>query len=346
MPRLDATSARAPARNSRGFTLVELLVVIAIVGVLVALLLPAIQAARESARRSQCSNNLHQIGVGMINFHDSKKHFPPGQWKPAGVQERGALAWSAWFLPYIEEQSLYDLMDFKRDMRQPPNWKADLTGPVNTIISTYICPSTARHQSHRDDQHRLIDFNNNGIYDSSGEGMACIDYMGISGPHFDLINPVTGMAYGDNRGILLNLASGPLCWGSTPDCYSKTIPIKKITDGTSHTIVVGECSGRGVEDNNGDLPGADTGKLDGAWASYNNLGRIQLNVESHGHSAINPPPEVNWREEEFFSDHPGGALVLMCDGSVHFLREETHYRVYYALCSRDGEEVIDGGWDE
>lgn len=344
MHRLDAGCARLRPRHVRGFTLVELLVVIAIIGVLVALLLPAIQAARESARRAQCSNNLHQIGVGMINFHDSKKHFPPGQWKPAGVPTGGALAWCAWFLPYIEEQNLHDQMDFKKDMRVPPNWRADLSGPVNTLVPTYLCPSTARHQSHRDDNGRLIDFNRNGIFDTSGEGMACIDYMGISGPHTDVINPAKGKEYGDNRGILLNLSSGPLCWGAIPECFSKTISMRNVTDGTSRTIVVGECSGRGVEDSNGDRTGADTGKLDGAWASYNNLGRIQYNVESHGFSAINPPPEINWREEELFSDHPGGVHVLMCDGSVHFLGDDTHYRVYYALCSRDGEETIDGDY--
>lgn len=344
MDRLDASSARLRPRRGGGFTLVELLVVIAIIGVLVALLLPAIQAARESARRSQCANNLHQIGVGMINFHDSKKHFPPGQWKPAGVPTSGALAWSAWFLPYIEEQNLHDLMDFKKDMRVPPNWQADLSGPVNTLIPTYLCPSTARHQTHRDNEGRLIDFNGNNIFDTLGEGMACIDYMGISGPQPEVINAARGEDYGDNRGILLNLASGPLCWGTIPDCYSKTISIRNITDGTSRTIIIGECSGRGVEDSNGDKPGADTSKLDGAWASYNNLGRIELNVEANGYSAINPPPEINWREEEFFSDHPGGVHILMCDGSVHFLTEDTHYHVYYAICSRDGEEVTGGDY--
>ena len=83
MRRLSASGQGRSRR--RAFTLVELLVVIAIIGVLVALLLPAIQSARESARRTQCSNNLHQIGVGMMNFENSKKSFPPGEWKPAGA---------------------------------------------------------------------------------------------------------------------------------------------------------------------------------------------------------------------------------------------------------------------
>jgi len=344
MARSDAPALRSRAMRAGGFTLVELLVVIAIIGVLVALLLPAIQAARESARRTQCSNNLHQIGIGLINFHDSKKHFPPGQWKPIGVPEKGALAWSAWFLPYIEEQNLHDLLDFEKDMRVEPNWSPKLDGPVNTIVSTYLCPSTARHQSHRDDEGRLIDLDNDGFNSGSGDGMACIDYIGISGPHPDVINPMTTKAYEDNRGVLLNLSSGPLCWGASIECFSKTISMRQITDGTSRTMVIGESSGRGVEDANGDLPGANTKKLDGAWASYNNLARIELNVDDDGISAINPPPEVNWNEEELFSDHPGGVHVLMCDGSVHFLNNETHYSIYYAMCSRDGNEINDTGF--
>jgi prepilin-type N-terminal cleavage/methylation domain-containing protein len=93
----------AGGRKRPAFTLVELLVVIAIIGVLVALLLPAIQAAREAARRTQCVNNLKQIGLGMLNFEKVRRTFPPGEFKPAGVNANGALAWSVWFLPYIEE---------------------------------------------------------------------------------------------------------------------------------------------------------------------------------------------------------------------------------------------------
>src|SRR5262245_1430811 len=97
----------------RGFTLVELLVVIAIIGVLVGLLLPAVQAARESSRRSQCSQNLHQLGVGMMNFEGVKHNLPPGEWKPVGVPTKAALGWSTWFLPYIEETPLFNSMNIK-----------------------------------------------------------------------------------------------------------------------------------------------------------------------------------------------------------------------------------------
>jgi prepilin-type processing-associated H-X9-DG protein len=151
------------------------------------------------------------------------------------------------------------------------------------------------------------------------------------------------MPYGDNRGVLLNLSSGPSCGGTPYECFAKTIAMRNITDGTSHTIVVAECSGRGVADTNGDLPGGqDFNDLDGAWASSSNVGKIKLYIDDPVNklSAINPPPAINWKEEEIFSDHPGGAHVLMCDGSVHFLSDDTHYRIYFALCSRNGDEVI------
>jgi len=334
------------AGRPAGFTLVELLVVIAIIGVLVALLLPAIQSARESARRTQCTNNLKQIGLGMQNFENSKKHFPPGEHKPAGVPVNGALAWPSWFLPFIEESSLHARINFKSDMRSPPNWQPDLTGPVNAAIPVYLCPSMGRHQTERGDDGRLKDFNGDGMYTAgSGEGMGAIDYIGVSGPGQNVINQVTGKTYGDNRGMLLNLDSGGLCFGTAPECKAKAIQARHVVDGLSHTVIVAECSGRGVADSNGDKPGGQSWKdLDGAWASASNVGKIKLNVDNDKVSAINPPPEINWAEEEFFSDHPGGVNILMCDGAVRFLNDETHYRIYYALCSRNGEETVGDQW--
>ena len=343
---MDSTSGDRRARERRGFTLVELLVVIAIVGVLVALLLPAIQAARESARRTQCTNNLKQIGLGMINHEISKKTFPPGEFKPKGVPVNGGLAWSCWFLPYLEEAALHSQLNFKVDMRSVPNWQADLSGPVNRVIPVYLCPSMARHQALRTVEGRLGDFNNNGIFEpDSGEGMAAIDYVGIEGPGTNVLNPAEGNAKYDNgRGMLLDKDTGGLCRGTAYECAAKAITIRNVTDGTSKTMMVAECSGRGAADPDGDGPLNNINELDGAWASKNNIAKIKLNVDDGVYkvSAINPPAATNWAEEEMFSDHPGGVNILMVDGSVHFLSEETHYTIYYALCSRNGNEVIPG----
>ena len=337
MRRLDARRA-GTLWHRPGFTLVELLVVIAIVGVLVALLLPAIQAARESARRSQCQNNLRQIGIGITNFVDAKKHFPPGEWKPKGVLPSGGMGWSAWFLPFIEEKAIYDLLDLKTDLRLKPNWQPDLSGPVNQVISVYLCPSMATHQADRE-QTRLGVFTRDGVYtEGHGDGMGAIDYIGCGGPGSNVLNTLTGTSYGDNRGMLLRLNSGPPCLSSAQECSAKTVRLQQVTDGLSHTMIVAECSGRGWSDSYGSRNKND---LDGAWASKSNTGRVKLDPSKAPYvSAINPPPEVNWKEEEMFSDHPGGVNILMCDSSVHFLREDTSARVYFALASRNGEETI------
>ncbi len=126
------------SRPRRGFTLVELLVVIAIIGSLVALLLPAVQAAREAARRTHCLNNLHQIGVGLHLYHDTYKAFPPGgiEWRPFGNTTKRQLAWSAFLLPYIEQQALYAQLDLST-----PFDSAENAAGAATILSIYLCPS-------------------------------------------------------------------------------------------------------------------------------------------------------------------------------------------------------------
>ncbi|MBX3424546.1 MAG: DUF1559 domain-containing protein [Pirellulales bacterium] len=341
----------------RGFTLVELLVVIAIIGVLIALLLPAIQAAREAARRSQCVNNMKQIGLGFLNYESTRRHFPPGVHKPAGVKsDKGALSWTVWHLPYIEQQAVYDRIDFKFDVREAPNNMLDQTGPTNAIINTYLCPSTARRQQFRGEDNRIY-----GLSPSPGDGMACIDYMGIRGPDWDVINPVSGVSYGTegsnglsslklDRGVLQYLESGGLCLFPHQSCSSAKVSFREITDGSSNTMIVAESTGKGTEEEFG---GADKpnrikkDELSGAWASPKNLSRIQIDptrpIAGQRYSAINPPENIQFSYEEMFSDHPGGVNALMCDGSVHFLSNDTDHYVYYALSSRDGGEIIDAG---
>src|SRR5262245_59271139 len=141
MSSLDCKSLTQEARRLRpapcaprpAFTLIELLVVIVIIGILMGLLLPAIQSAREAARRMQCANNLKQIGLGMQNYVSARKHFPPGQYQPKGAPE--PFAWTAFFLPSIEEKAIDAQMDRTLDLRKPPNWQADLAGPTNAIIN-------------------------------------------------------------------------------------------------------------------------------------------------------------------------------------------------------------------
>ena len=127
-----------PARDG-GFSLIELLVVIAIIGVLVALLLPAVQAAREAARRSQCLNNLRQIGIAFHGYHDSHRTFAPGGWLRGSTPALRWIAWSALLLPHAEQAPLYQSLN----LDLPYNAPANRTGAA-TVLSVYLCPSSLR----------------------------------------------------------------------------------------------------------------------------------------------------------------------------------------------------------
>ncbi len=123
------------SKKTRGFTLVELLVVIAIIGILVALLLPAIQSAREAARRTQCSNNMKQISLGLNNYHDTYRTFPPGAWNEANRGNR--LAWTVFILPFIEQQTVYQEFNFEHT-----NYTTTVNlAPGIILVPTYHCPS-------------------------------------------------------------------------------------------------------------------------------------------------------------------------------------------------------------
>jgi prepilin-type N-terminal cleavage/methylation domain-containing protein/prepilin-type processing-associated H-X9-DG protein len=145
-------------RRPAGFSLVELLVVITIIGMLVALLLPAVQAAREAARRATCLNNLHQIGLGLQNYHSVHASFPPGCIQPAFMISNGRqFAWSALLLPYIEQQPLSTAIDFSQ-----PCYAAVNAAPAAVVLSMYVCPSNARSSAWV-------------------EGRAATDYSGLYG---------------------------------------------------------------------------------------------------------------------------------------------------------------------
>jgi prepilin-type N-terminal cleavage/methylation domain-containing protein/prepilin-type processing-associated H-X9-DG protein len=127
-----------------GFSLVELLVSIAVIGLLIALLLPAIQATREAARRMGCLNNLRQIGIGMHSYHDANRHFPPGAIEMRSLTtlsrfKARQIAWSALLLPYVEQKGVYSLLD----MTKPFDNAANAKGAAN-VVSIYLCPSVPR----------------------------------------------------------------------------------------------------------------------------------------------------------------------------------------------------------
>lgn len=306
-------------RNGKNaFTLVELLTVIAIIGVLVALILPAVQAARESSRRTQCANNLKQLSIGLLNFEATNKKFPAGQRWSGPRKDPGtyAMAWSAILLPFIEQQAIADQLDFKVPFTDPKNMPAS-----SQVISVYLCPSTSLIEEHRTTDARLMN-----MAPLAGDGLACSDYLGISGPDKDAKNPASKEVYGRQRGILIGTKGLPN--GDKLE-DPPTIKASDVTDGLSNTVWLTECTGRGagIKDDVID-------SVHGAWASGNNVTHIDKKIND----AKTPKA---WYEERIFCEHPGGAHFAMCDGSVHFMSDDTGEKLIRSLCSRNGDEPID-----
>lgn len=310
--------AKANGRRS-AFTLVELLVVIAIIGVLLAILLPAISAARESSRRAQCQNNLRQLGLGLTSYESAKKKWPAGKkWSgPPDAPTSFAMAWSSFLLPYLEEDSLNARIDFKRPFTDPKNLPA-----TTQIIPIYLCPSTSDFE-----EHRTLDGHLTNLGGLPGEGLACIDYLGVSGPDKDAKHPTTKEPYGRQRGVLIGTKGLPL---EAELIEPPPITSAKIEDGLSKTMCITECAGRGVS-----MDGDQIDALHGAWASGNNVTHIDDGVNDQ------KTPKA-WYEERIHSDHPDGANIVMCDASVHFLSNDTEKAVLRWISTRDGHEDLPG----
>jgi prepilin-type N-terminal cleavage/methylation domain-containing protein/prepilin-type processing-associated H-X9-DG protein len=304
-----------------GFTLVELLVVIAIIGVLIALILPAVQAAREASRRTECQDHLRQVGVAIQNFIGNHGKFPAGKKYsgPRTLPTTQSLAWSCFLLDYLEQGNTFKKVDFSLRLDDPANLPA--TGQV---IEVYLCPSTARIEEHRGEDDRLVPL----PFGRAGGGMGCIDYLGVSGPDKDAEPPGATEEYGRQRGVLVGTKG---LENEDTVIEPPAIRVEQVTDGLSNTVCVVECTGRGIEF---DAEDSKIKSLNGAWASGSNVSHINKGVNQV------PPPDA-WYNEAIFSDHPGGAHFLMCDGSVHFVPDDIEKSLVMSLCSRDGEEVLE-----
>lgn len=300
------------SRFSRGFTLIELLVVIAVIAVLVALLAPAVQQAREAARRSQCRNNLKQIGLAMHLYHDTQGCFPP-----CGIflSVRPDQAWHSLFtviLPYLDQQNLYS--QFQIDL--PIAW--NLPAPISPLniralmadVPTYLCPSAPGGRA---------DYGAAGLFPVPPGLLVAgrTDYAAVNGvdPNFaDLIG--SGNA-GGRTGLLQ---------------FNAARRIRDCVDGTSSTAVIWEDAARPQLWQLGrPVPGQFSSGP--AWADMQSTFVINGSDAdgSGGRCAINCS-----NDNAVYSFHTGGAQLLLADGSVQFLSERTSHFVIAALVSCGG----------
>lgn len=313
---VSSASTRAHARF--GFTLVELLVVIAIIGILVGMLLPAVQAVREAARRTGCQNNLRQIGLALLNYESAQNHFPPGQtWTATRDQNpnRIGYSWLAQVLSFLDAGNIESGLDKRLAPDATVNQMA-----ISAPLAVALCPSTSNIDKDRDSRGFINNFSFSGqvVFD-----LGCTDYLGISGPKGDdndVLN-FNGNQFERNQGMLLSTKDED---GEQDGMTSEAVKISMVTDGTSNTLFVSECTGRGVSG----------GDPHGAWVSAKNISSVDkgINEESAGESR---------KQEQIYSDHSGGSNALFVDGSVHFLTAEMQRFQVFWISSRNGSEVID-----
>jgi prepilin-type N-terminal cleavage/methylation domain-containing protein len=301
------------ARNA--FTLVELLVVIAIIGILVALLLPAVQAAREAARRTSCHNNLKQVGLGLHMYHDTNKRLPagwiaevPGTRQPHWFGEPG-WGWCSRILPFMEQTSVYNSeIHFELPITDPMN-----TAARETKIQIFRCPSD--------------------IGDDTFVLPAGDHYLGSAGGY----TPVR-LATGNYVGVFGIADYHDVCEPDSPEynhcdglgtfILERGLRLADITDGTSNTLVAGERSSK--------------------WAPSTWVGMVTGG--DHAPARITGvglfPPNSELEEEHythnFSSFHPQGTNFVLGDGSVRLISETIDRAVYLGLCTRGGTEVVNG----
>lgn len=280
-------------RTNQAFTLVELLVVIAIIGVLVALLLPAVQAAREAARRMQCSNNVKQLVLAMHTYHDQYKSFPLGH-QYIGHHDgnvnnnRGGsgFGWGYSLLPFLEQQALADRFDDSKTIGQAPNLVL-----MQTPLDTFACPSDTKPEKRRD----------GAIPDS-----ATSSYQGA------------GTSYNGWAGNRANRGTNMYRYnGLFERSNRRPTRMRDIQDGTSNTLAVCETKWEmdGNRRNRSRIYGASD-RRNGARGASNAL-------------MVNGQWAMNWTRREgnpnphrtASSNHPGGAMFGFCDGSTRFIDE-------------------------
>jgi prepilin-type N-terminal cleavage/methylation domain-containing protein/prepilin-type processing-associated H-X9-DG protein len=320
------------AHYRRAFTLVELLVVIAIIGVLVALLLPAVQSAREAARRTQCINHMKQLGLALHNFHDANLYFPPARDQLTTSPSLSTLwvcSWHARILPYVEQQGLYQLYRFDRDWQDAATNDA-VGGPIKQNVPGFLCPSAPTRNN------RPVNTNR-----------ANTDYVATTEREYP--NPflsameASAVSLGDPNYI--GVLGHNVLKGLNPLAISlANRRMASITDGTSNTFLLAECAGRNTF--------WWMGKRQTTTISAGPWGKPDSRIQIGGCDPSNPnypinsnnvagPKAVNCiNSKEIYAFHPSGATVCFADGSVRMVSTNLDLSTAVALLTRERGEMI------
>lgn len=319
-------------KKDKGFTLVELLVVIAIIGILVALLLPAVQAAREAARRNQCVNNLKQVGLAMQNYHGTYNQLPLGN---AGCCSG---TWQMRILPFIEEQALADLyqflpadaefflVEYKYDnldlTADPPITNLQVT---QSRIPGLTCPSDEPQVDSRGITYHnyVANYGNTNHIgrDHQRPGNAYITYLGA---------PFIGV---DGDETL-----------DTPGDPGREVPFRKISDGLSKTLLASEAIQGQFNDRRGLTWWGWGAGFESRYSPNSSTGDIMQQAEACVNELPNPPCVAETSGTGRFqntarSKHVGGVNAVLCDGSVHFVSDDIELAAWRAVSTARGEEA-------
>lgn len=322
-------SKQFPATTSRSaFTLVELLVVIAIIGVLVALLLPAVQQAREAARRMQCSNNLKQMGLALHNYHGTYGSLPPATVRApytvsAGWYGKPGWGWGSLILPFVEQPALHEQMGVTTNQLQNYASIPNMVPLTQTKLDVYLCPSSPTPDLN--DKFKKNAFPAEDVPASS-------NYKGVFGTNNE--GATTGgpadCPSGWWRGYCFKAENGLFGGGSK-------VKFRDITDGTTNTLAIGEVT-------YGDL-GDGIDRMASAWVGmYNGTGwngnDQVVRVLSESIANTTARRLFGTFKNAFSSHHPGGVQFVMGDGSVQFLPETINGITLENLAARADNNVV------